>query len=77
MFFFLPNLTAVIPYDYYCRGGEKLYVTKDKRDVNQSKRPFMCWAFGLVLLAAAVVVAILASSEYNIIHANANAEHYR
>lgn len=45
------------------RGGEKLYVTKDKRDLNQSKKPFMCWMFGLVLLAAAVVVAILASSE--------------
>ncbi|KAL4119616.1 hypothetical protein QTP88_012414 [Uroleucon formosanum] len=46
----------------YIRGGEKLYVTKDKRDMNQSKKPFMCWVFGLVLLAAAVIVAILAST---------------
>lgn len=47
----------------YYRGGEKLYVTKDKRDMNQSKKPFICWVFGLVLLAAAVIVAILASSK--------------
>jgi hypothetical protein len=46
----------------YIRGGEKLYVTKDKRDMNQSKKPFICWVFGLVLLAAAVIVAILAST---------------
>ncbi|XP_050053848.1 uncharacterized protein LOC114126280 isoform X4 [Aphis gossypii] len=46
----------------YIRGGEKLYVTKDKRDMNQSKKPFMCWVFGLVLLAAAVIIAILAST---------------
>ncbi|XP_025203974.1 uncharacterized protein LOC112600867 [Melanaphis sacchari] len=46
----------------YIRGGEKLYVTKDKRDMNQSKKPFICWVFGLVLLAAAVIIAILAST---------------
>ncbi|XP_050541586.1 uncharacterized protein LOC126905683 isoform X4 [Daktulosphaira vitifoliae] len=46
----------------YIRGGEKLYVTKDKRDLNQSKKPFICWVFGLILLAAAVIVAILAST---------------
>ncbi|XP_050444508.1 uncharacterized protein LOC126848042 isoform X2 [Adelges cooleyi] len=46
----------------YIRGGEKLYVTKDKRDLNQSRKPFICWVFGLVLLAAAVIVAILAST---------------
>lgn len=33
--------------------------------MTQSKKPFMCWVFGLVLLAAAVTIAILASSKWN------------
>lgn len=45
-----------------CRG-EKLYVTKDKRQ-SQSWRRCICWGCGFVLLSVAILIAVLAGSEY-------------
>lgn len=51
---------------YCCRcvcRGEKLYVTKDKRQ-SQSWRRCICWGCGFVLLSVAILIAVLAGSEY-------------
>jgi hypothetical protein len=42
--------------------GEKLYVTKDSRDKKSCKKP-VCWGLTLTLLAAAIFVVVLLSSE--------------
>ena len=44
--------------------GEKLYVTKDKRDVPNGRR-CLCWGVGLLLLVVAVLIAVLAGSKCN------------
>ncbi|KAK4879292.1 hypothetical protein RN001_007438 [Aquatica leii] len=57
------------PYDEYFvpvnehrkyMRGEKLYVTKDKRD-KKKRNKCLCWSLCLVLVAAAVIVGILAA----------------
>jgi hypothetical protein len=45
-----------------CRG-EKLYVTKDKRDKKSCKKP-VCWGLTLTVLAAAIFIVVLLSSEF-------------
>ncbi|KAF5269253.1 hypothetical protein FQR65_LT02554 [Abscondita terminalis] len=47
-------LTALEP------RGEKLYVTKDKRD-KKKRNKCLCWSLCLVLVAAAIIVGILAA----------------
>jgi hypothetical protein len=48
--------------------GEKLYVTKDKRR-SQSWRRCLCWGVGFIILAVAILIAVLAGSEYaDVIH---------
>ncbi|XP_008556076.1 uncharacterized protein LOC103577281 [Microplitis demolitor] len=42
--------------------GEKLYVTKDKRTKSSYWRRIACWTFGLIVLALALVIAILAGT---------------
>lgn len=48
------------------RRGEKLYVTMDKRSKRGCGRCF-CWGLCLAVLVAAVVIGILAASEYTLV----------
>ncbi|XP_046743440.1 microtubule-associated protein futsch-like [Diprion similis] len=42
--------------------GEKLYVTKDKRSRSSYWRRIACWGCGLLVLAIAIIIAILAAT---------------
>ncbi|XP_046593240.1 microtubule-associated protein futsch isoform X1 [Neodiprion lecontei] len=42
--------------------GEKLYVTKDKRSRSSYWRRIVCWGCGLLVLAIAIIIAILAAT---------------
>lgn len=42
--------------------GEKLYLTKDKRD-SKSRNKCLCWGLCLALVAAALIVGILAAGK--------------
>jgi hypothetical protein len=49
----------------FCRDrrGEKLYVTKDKREKKSCKKP-ICWGMTLTILAAAIFIVVLISSKH-------------
>lgn len=49
---------------WVCCRGEKLYVTKTKSDMNNSKKNCCVWLVGVVTLMVAICLAILIASEY-------------
>lgn len=49
-------------FEFYYFRGEKLYVTKDKRSGKSSKR--VLWIALGVIAIVAIIIAILAASEY-------------
>uniref|UniRef100_A0A1V1FNG4 Putative serine protease 69 isoform A n=1 Tax=Reticulitermes speratus TaxID=60591 RepID=A0A1V1FNG4_9NEOP len=59
-----PPLEGLVNYRDWMQvavRGEKLYVTKDKRQ-SQSWRRCICWGCGFVLLSVAILIAVLAGT---------------